>query len=323
MISIHLSILELSIHIQINPSIYLSREATCTMKPMTASTRAFATRASPKSRGVNKNERRPSGKPPRSKAWSHHSIPSCDFKTICSMLSLSSLQSWSIDYLEFEKLDSGHIQIQKMRLEKREVIQLTIGCWTVGDSSLTGLLSSLLDCLHSHGVEEINMEKVVCEGESSLDGLSSLLSIPTLQSWTIDKLQMGGQEPWKHLAKAAGQGSIKSLIVGTSSRYQRVKNWMKEEVEAVKISIAFLHFDLGVYCETDEEVKTLCRVLGVAKEWRVYGLLLPDRMGAEGWEALSKVADKGKVDFVRVSKSALRAANNQQVEALWRATVES
>ena len=37
-----------------------------------------------------------------------------------------------------------------------------------------------------------------------------------------------------------------------------------------------------------------------------------------GWEALSKVIDK--VKNVRVSKSTLRAANNQQVEALWRAT---
>ena len=87
--------------------------------------------------------------------------------------------------------------------------------------------------------------------------------------------------------------------------------------------IALLHFHVVVYCKTDEEVKTLCRVLGFAKEWRVDWLRLADKMGVEGWEALSKVADKGTVDNVRVSKSALRAANNQQVEALWRATVES
>ena len=31
------------------------------------------------------------------------------------------------------------------------------------------------------------------------------------------------------------------------------------------------------------------------------------------------MADKGKVDIVRVSMLALRTANNQQVEALWRA----
>ena len=129
------------------------------------------------------------------------------------------------------------------------------------------------------------------------------------------------ENPWRHLAKAAGQGSIKRLTVGISFQY--VKNWVKEEVESVKISIAFLHFISDVYCETDEEVKTLCRVLGFAKEWKVIELRLPDKMGAEGWEALSKVADKGKVNIVIVSKSALRAANNQQVEALWQATDES
>ena len=32
------------------------------------------------------------------------------------------------------------------------------------------------------------------------------------------------------------------------------------------------------------------------------------------------MADKGNVDFVRVSKSALSTANSQQVEALWRAS---
>ena len=91
-------------------------------------------------------------------------------------------------------------------------------------------------------------------------------------------------------------------------------------MESVKSSMALLHFDCEVYCKTDEEVKTLCTVLGFAEEWRVYRLRLVDKMGAEGWEALSKVADKGKVDFVRVSKPALRAANKQHVEALWRAT---
>ena len=98
---------------------------------------------------------------------------------------------------------------------------------------------------------------------------------------------------------------------------------MKEEVESVKISIVFLHFESFVICKTDEEVKRLCTVLGLAKAWRVYRLHLNGyKIGAEGWEALSKVADKGKANRVNVSKSALRAANNQQVEALWRATSE-
>ena len=128
------------------------------------------------------------------------------------------------------------------------------------------------------------------------------------------------ENPWRYLAKAAGQGRIKNLTMGKTFQY--MKNWVKEEVEAVKIGIAFLRFDIGVHCETDEEVKTLCTALDFAKEWRVERLLLISDIGAEGWDALSKVADKGKVDTVEVSKSALRVANNQQVEMLWRATDE-
>ena len=64
----------------------------------------------------------------------------------------------------------------------------------------------------------------------------------------------------------------------------------------------------------------MCTVLGSAKEWKVNLLFLDDKMGAEGWEVLSKVADKGKVDRVGVSKQTLRTANVQQIEALWQAT---
>ena len=80
------------------------------------------------------------------------------------------------------------------------------------------------------------------------------------------------------------------------------------------------NLELGV---KDEETKTMCTVLGIAKQWRIKDrLTLGDKMGAERWEALSKVIDKGKVDFFRGSKSAGRAsaANNQQVAVLWHAT---
>ena len=59
----------------------------------------------------------------------------------------------------------------------------------------------------------------------------------------------------------------------------------------------------------------------LCKQWRIKSeLTLPNNMGAEGWDALSNVASNGKVKTVRVNKSALRVANDQQVEALWRAT---
>ena len=67
-------------------------------------------------------------------------------------------------------------------------------------------------------------------------------------------------------------------------------------------------------------IKTVYSILGSAKEWRVDWLQLPENIGAESWEALRKVASKGKMETVRVSKSALGAANEQQVEALWQAT---
>ena len=242
-----------------------------------------------------------------------------DYEMICSFLSISSLQSWTIDHLEY----SGSVlhQTEELRVKKGKVIQLKIGCWIDGVLEDEKSFSSLIDCLSCHGVEEIKIEKVNCMEESSLDRLSSLLSILTLQSWTIDELKIEKIEnPWRHLAKASGQGSIKSLTVGRASK--SVKNWVKEEVESFKISIAFLHFDYGVRCETDEEVKTLCTVLDLAKKWRVDQLLLSYKMGSDGWEALSKVVTVtvNKVGIVSVSKLALRAANNQQVAVLWHAT---
>ena len=65
--------------------------------------------------------------------------------------------------------------------------------------------------------------------------------------------------------------------------------------------VSFYRFGLGVKAE---EVKTLCTVLGFAKQWRITSeLKLGDNMGAEGWDALSKVINKGEVNRVKVSKS--------------------
>ena len=231
-----------------------------------------------------------------------------DCKMICSLLSISTLQSWIIDNLEFGS--DGH-KIREMQVKKSEVIQLTIGCWT--DDCKTSLPPNLFDCLSWDGVVEIKMEKVDCTGESSLDRLISLLSIPTLQSWTIDHLEMIYHEnSWQHLAVTPVQGSIKDLTLKREfSLNQDAKHWVREAEEAV---------NFGVHCGTNEEMKTLCTVLGFAKEWRLDRLILTGDIGSEGWEALSKVASKGKVDRVDVSTSAFRAANNQQVEALWKAT---
>ena len=123
-----------------------------------------------------------------------------------------------------------------------------------------------------------------------------------MQSWTIDKLKMEKiDNPWIHLANLAGQGSIKSFTVERGSSYhQSVKDWVKEEVEAVEIRIDLLHFNCGVQCETDEEVKTLCTALAPAQQWGIRELYLPGNMGAESYEALRKVGGKGNVDSVTV-----------------------
>ena len=76
----------------------------------------------------------------------------------------------------------------------------------------------------------------------------------------------------------------------------------KAEVESVKKRINLLIFDWDVYCDTDEEVKTLCAALALAQKWRIERLYLPDNMGAESWMVLRKVINKGKVDNVNVSK---------------------
>ena len=87
-----------------------------------------------------------------------------DFEIICSLLSLPSLQSWTIKSINLGKsgLWQRHVhKIQEMKFEKGKVSQVTIGCWTEkGDCNLS--LSPLVDCLHSHGVEEIKIKEVYC-----------------------------------------------------------------------------------------------------------------------------------------------------------------
>ena len=91
-----------------------------------------------------------------------------------------------------------------------------------------------------------------------------------------------------------------------------MKQWVKEEVEAVKINVALLHFDSDVHCETDEEVKTLCTVLALAQQWRIGELHLPDKMGAESWTAFNEVFCRGKVDTLCVSELTLSAGERRR-----------
>ena len=100
-----------------------------------------------------------------------------------------------------------------------------------------------------------------------------------------------GAESWKALNKVAKRGNLDRIIV------KKLR--------------------LGV---TYEEIETICTVLGFVEHWESCKLSLPGNMGADSWEALSMVVDKGKVDNVDVNMLALKAANNQQITKLWQAT---
>ena len=93
-------------------------------------------------------------------------------------------------------------------------------------------------------------------------------------------------------------------------------------MKASNVTIASLHFDCSSYCKTNAELKTFCSALALAQKWRVRQLHLLD-MGGEGWEALSKVAERGQVEILWVDEFGLRSAKKQHICALWKATADS
>ena len=94
---------------------------------------------------------------------------------------------------------------------------------------------------------------------------------------------------------------------------------MKEEVEAVKINIGLLDFVRSV-CGSKEDVKILSTALSLAQQWEIFRLYLPNDMEADGWRALTQVVGSGKIVDLYVSKVALSAADDRQIDALKQAT---
>ena len=70
---------------------------------------------------------------------------------------------------------------------------------------------------------------------------------------------------------------------------------MKEEVEAVKINIGLLEFELSVRCESNEDVKILSTALSLAQQWKIRALYLPDDVQADDWRAVTKELGSGKM----------------------------
>ena len=184
-----------------------------------------------------------------------------------------------------------------MRYKKGE---LKIGLWDAEGDSKTSF-SPLHDCLVAQGVENVEIEKALCTTASSPESLVSLIS--TSSTWKIDRLTMFSviKNPWQHLSKAGGQGTINHLEL---SGDQYVKNWVKEEVEAVKINIGLLDFGSPV-CGSKDDMKILSTALSLAQQWEIHKLYLPEDMGAKDWRALTKVLGKGEVVSLDVSKVGL------------------
>ena len=128
-----------------------------------------------------------------------------------------------------------------------------------------------------------------------------------MKSWSVDhfRLELDGEEiqnPWSGLNQLTGKGSIASLTI-EQAHHLLLRHWRREDVDAVRVSIAFLHLECELFCEKNEEVKTLCSALALSQEWRIRTLYLPNHIdSAEVWEALSHVAGSGKVDtFIPVT----------------------
>ena len=143
------------------------------------------------------------------------------------------------------------------------------------------------------GIEDLSFERGVrcTTNNEEVKTLCRVLGLA--QQWRIslwlDLPREMSVESWFELSKVIGKGTVDKF------------------------------FD--VHCKTDEEVKAACTVLGLLKRWNIRGLYLPEKMGAEGWSALTKeVARGGEVNVVSVNKLALRATSEQQARVLWRGT---
>ena len=97
-------------------------------------------------------------------------------------------------------------------------------------------------------------------------------SPPYSQEWRIKTLYLPNHidsaEVWEALSHVASSGEVDTFIPASF-----------------------------VTCKTAEEVITLSSALACANKWKIKELHLPKNIGAEGWEALCKVAVEGEVNI--------------------------
>ena len=157
--------------------------------------------------------------------------------------------------------------------------------------------------------------------DSATMKLVDLLSIPSLEKWSINQLKFDGSfVGWNNLA---GKGTIGCFTISDQDQSRDQKHWVTEPIKAECFTIGSLIFDCKYYCKCPHELINLCSLLALAHQWKIRQLHLI-KMKADGWYALNKVVDRGEVlESVWVDEDGLRAANKQVISALWRATQDS
>ena len=129
-----------------------------------------------------------------------------DLLPICSLLSASSWRTCTIAQFAMNSWE-----IRNMKIEKGKKIQLTIGHWKTNDNDITSI-NPLLDCMSNNRIDEVIMEQVDCIGiESSLENLISLLRMPQLKSWTINRFDLGFSQNIRQMKLERGEVSLLTI----------------------------------------------------------------------------------------------------------------
>ena len=107
---------------------------------------------------------------------------------------------------------TNKLEMKPIKLKKGKVNKLTVSNWTDGDDTDLSI-SFFEDVLKRHLYDTVEIEKVFCRTKSSLNRLNELLSVASLQRWSVDKLSIDGDQieiPRLWLGLDALQGSINS-----------------------------------------------------------------------------------------------------------------
>ena len=195
-------------------------------------------------------------------------------------------------------------------------------------------------------------DNVNCRTEEELMAVCNILRLT--QEWKIGFFRLPdsmGVESWTALKEVLGRGKavcfdpgychtdgeLKAMcdVLGHAQFWKKCKTWNYLALHlptnmgadcwtALTKVVGRGELDLfdRVHCLNNKEVRAMCAVLGLVRKFTIMELYLPDNMDADSWTALTKVTGgwQRSVETFHVKGSALRTANERQVEALWGAT---